>query len=83
MGHHLTVTRCCRLLQLNYAPYRNLHASTRIVGIASSVANEKSFGQALNVGMGSLFQKSSLRSIGKLWSRSILVFECDNLVTRY
>jgi hypothetical protein len=31
MGDHLTVTRPRRLLQLNYASYRNLHASTRLV----------------------------------------------------
>jgi hypothetical protein len=31
MGHHLTVTHRRRLLQLNYASYRNPHVSTRFV----------------------------------------------------
>lgn len=86
MGHHLTVTRCCRLLQLNYASYRNLHASTRLVSRRQYCfvrSYEKSFGQAINVGKISLFQRSALWSIGKLWPRSIPVDECDNLVTRH
>lgn len=87
MGHHLTVTRCCRLLQLRYASYRNLHASTRLVSRRQYCfvrSYEKCFGSAINVGKISLFQRSALWSIGigKLWPRPILVDECDNLVTR-